>query len=150
MRIAGVIFDAVNAYDGIAVEIYVSGCTRNCPGCHSPELQSFMVGGEWNDIKEQVIEDIDNESYFIDIISIIGGDLLCQPEEEAREFVADLKKHFPDKKYWLFTGAEREEVPQWVFNEFDVIKVGRYDETQRQEGFPSSKNQKLLYKGVDY
>jgi organic radical activating enzyme len=46
MRLAGTISDVVNAYDDVAFEIYVSGCTRGCPGCHSPELQSFDVGQE--------------------------------------------------------------------------------------------------------
>ena len=27
-----------------ALEIYVSGCRRGCPGCHNPEAQAFGKG----------------------------------------------------------------------------------------------------------
>ena len=46
MKIADIIYDATNAYDGIAVELYISGCYRKCFNCHNPELQDFSVGKE--------------------------------------------------------------------------------------------------------
>lgn len=30
-----------------ALEIYVSGCTRACPGCHNPEAQGYGKGLKW-------------------------------------------------------------------------------------------------------
>jgi organic radical activating enzyme len=146
MNIAGTIKDAINAYDAIAYEIYVSGCTRNCKGCHSPELQDFSYGEKLDTRK--LMDNMHKEEGWFDIISIIGGDLLCQDEYEAIEFVLDLKLEFPNKKFWLFTGAD--EVPLLWLHLFDVVKYGRYDESQKQNGFPASKNQKIIRKGIDY
>ena len=36
-----------------ALEIYVSGCRRGCPGCHNPEAQAFGKGkSAWLWMKE--------------------------------------------------------------------------------------------------
>lgn len=31
-----------------ALEVYVSGCIRDCPGCHNPEAQAFGNGMRWD------------------------------------------------------------------------------------------------------
>ena len=148
MRIAGIIYPALNAYDGIAYEIYVSGCYRNCKGCHSPELQSFDYGEPLD--TEQLIKDIKKLGNWVDIISFLGGDLLQQDKNEVLRLLAVIKANFPNKKLWLFTGQKQEDLPLVVKKFFDVIKCGEYDETKKQEGFPASSNQKILYKHIDY
>jgi anaerobic ribonucleoside-triphosphate reductase activating protein len=148
MNLAGIMFPVHNPYDGVAYEIYVSGCLNGCKGCHNPEMQSFKYGN-YLDIAK-LIKDIQEQEQWIDIISILGGDLLSQPKYEAMLLMVALKSHFKDKKFWLFTGSTEEELPLWIKEVFDVIKVGRYNEKLRQEGFPASSNQKLLKKGKDY
>jgi len=152
MRIAGTISDVLNAYDDVAFEIYVSGCYRACPGCHSCDLQSFDVGKRLDaEAFRKLVDDIEENSDFTGIISILGGDLLCQNEDEARRFVGLLEYFFPNKKLWLFTGAEPDELPYWAKKSFDVIKCGRFDQELYIPGaFPASTNQKVLRKGVDY
>jgi hypothetical protein len=86
----------------------------------------------------------------VDKIRIMGGDLLCQNGIEVLTFCGKLIKYFRDKELWLFTGAEIEEVPDYVKTTFDVIKTGRYVQELHQEGFPASSNQKVLRKGDDY
>lgn len=144
MNLGGIVFPAHSPYDGIAYEIYPSGCTRNCPGCHNPELQDFNYG-EYLDIAK-LIEDIKSKEKWIDIISFLGGDLLCHPKYEAMLLVIAIKSAFPDKKLWLFTGATEEELPKWVKEIFDVIKVGKYIQKLHQDGFPASSNQYLIRK----
>jgi hypothetical protein len=51
---------------------------------------------------------------------------------------------------WLFTGSEKEKIPLWGFEYFDRIKVGSYKEELKQDGFPSSSNQRMLVKRKDY
>jgi len=149
VNIAGIQWDAVNAYDGVAVEIYPSGCYRNCKGCHNPQLQDYNYGEPLNSVR--LYQELNEGKQWFDIISIIGGDLLCQKPSEAFLFSYELRYEFQDKKLWLFTGADQEEIPKWCFKFFDVIKVGRYMEELRDESYElASTNQKYLRKEVDY
>jgi anaerobic ribonucleoside-triphosphate reductase activating protein len=148
------IFPAFAPYiDKVAYEIYIAGCDRYCPACHNPELHDFSLGVKFNisdKASKKLLKNIKKAQELFDIIAILGGDLLCQDEHEARRFVIWLKNHFPQKKLWLFTGVNAEELPNWTKEMFDVIKVGRYVKKLHQEGFPASSNQKLLWRGVDY
>lgn len=148
MNIGGIIWDAVNIYNGVAVEIYISGCNHQCPGCHNPEMQDFNYGEKL--FLNKIVKELEKNQDWFDIVSILGGDLLCQPNREAESFIGVLKFFLPDKRLWLFTGKEKDEIPEWCFEYFDVIKTGRYlKELPPKNGLASS-NQKLLYKGKDY
>lgn len=141
-------FPAFNAYDGVAFEIYVSGCYRNCPGCHNPDMQDFNFGKALDLF--DLMQDLTRNEKWFDIISFLGGDLLCQDIEEAKKLVWALQLGFPQKRLWLFTGAEIGDIDPTFKEAFDVIKTGVYVEELRQNGFPASSNQRLLRKGIDY
>ena len=148
MRINELVFDCTNAYKGVAVELYVSGCSRHCKNCHNPELQSYDVGEEVN--YRKLISELSSHREWFDIVSILGGDLLCQDDKQADLLVWTIRELLEDKKLMLFTGADLEEIPSWAFEYFDIIKYGSYKEELKQEGFPSSSNQRIIYKGIDY
>jgi anaerobic ribonucleoside-triphosphate reductase activating protein len=151
MNLAGIIWDAVNIYDGVAVEIYISGCYHNCPGCHNPEMQNYDYGKPFN--YKTLYEELNNNQDWFDIVSILGGDLLCQINDEAKDFSQWLKLQFKDKKLWLFTGKDFEEIEEnykWCFDIFDVIKTGRYMKNLESDDKLASFNQKLLYKGINF
>ena len=148
IKIGGEVFPAFNPYDKPTYEIHLSGCTRKCKGCHNEILQNFNYGEELNTI--EFINKLKTRVKLYDVISIMGGDLLCQDFFEAKDFINMLKLAFKKKEFWLFTGAEIHEVPLWAKEDFDYIKTGCYKEELKQEGFPASSNQKLLRKGVDY
>ena len=111
-----------------ALEIYVSGCRRNCPGCHNPEAQAFGRG------KSARLWLATNRFKFSSTtfarVWILGGDLLEQPLHEAVEFVAALRHAMPsDKALWLWTGAEGlDDVPRDLLPFFDLIKTGNYQQ----------------------
>ena len=140
MKIAGVNPNATGPYDGIAYEIYVSGCTHHCPGCHNPELQWFDYGDEWEDKKKEIFADLFDMRGWYDCIAILGGDLLSQDRKVAQEMVRELKLR-TQVPIWLFTGNDVEKIPRWVWKKFDVVKYGPYIKELRQEGFPASSNQ---------
>ena len=148
MKIGGIQFPVFKPYIKPAIEIYISGCTMYCNLCQNPELQDFHFGNTV-DINK-LIEYLGIRRGMFDIISIVGGDLLSQPSSEAVQLIFMLTNTFLDKEFWLFTGKDRKEVQDWVWSYFDYIKVGKYDNALQQEGFPSSSNQKLLKKGIDY
>jgi anaerobic ribonucleoside-triphosphate reductase activating protein len=148
MNIAGIIYDAINIYDGIAIEIYISGCIHQCSGCHNPEMQDFNFGLPLDTY--ELMNVLNRNQKWFDIISILGGDLLCQQKEEAQALMWTIRLEYPNKKLWLFTGKDSNEIPQWCFEIFDVIKTGRYMQNFEPGEKLASWNQKLLYKGKDY
>lgn len=130
-------------------DIFVSGCTRGCPGCFNPEAQSFDFG-ELLDLLQLIRKITDNDN-IIENIRIMGGDLLCSPGDEAKKLAWTLKLGYPQKKLWLFTGADRNDIPQWCYEVFDVIKYGKYIEELRDETYElATTNQRYLRKDVDY
>ena len=144
IKIAGTEFSLKNK----SFEIYVQGCYRGCPGCHNPETQPF-VGVPSVDIHEFIKEQADRVSHFPDLVKniyISGGDLLCQRESIAKEFSIEVNNYWSDKFKWLFTGCEPDELPDWVWDYYDIIKAGKYMQGLRQEGvFPASSNQVLIF-----
>ena len=149
MKIGGEVFPAFNPYDKPTYEIHISGCNNRCPGCHNELLQDFEYGEEL-DLNKFIIK-LKQRTKFYEAIAILGGDLLSQDFFEAKDFGTQLRVAFPKKELWLFTGEENIYlVPAWAKEVFDYIKVGCYDETRKQDGFPASSNQQLLKKGKDY
>jgi hypothetical protein len=148
VNIAGVIFPVFNPYQKATVEIYISGCYMKCPSCHNKELQDFKYGEKLN--KEKLISYLIEREDLFSIVSITGGELLDQNKEEAKAISYWIIHALPGKKFWLFTGKEKQDIPDWVFEYFDVVKIGCYREEEKQEGFPASKNQKVLIKGKDF
>ncbi len=148
IRIAGTEYSLNNQ----SYEIYVQGCYRNCNGCHNPDTHNFCGGKEY-DIQDFIEETYHKIKPFIEIgmiknLYVSGGDLLCQEQEVAERFSDSLDFWFGSLvRLWLFTGAgEDESIPDWVWEHYDVVKMGMYREDLRNPDgtFPASSNQKLI------
>ena len=148
MNLAAIQWPVFNPYREAAVEFYLSGCTRKCKGCHNSELVDFNFGKKL-DYKEILVY-LEQRVDLFKIISITGGDPLLQDSNEFAYFIDFLRSKFPSKELWLFTGAEFKDVPEWCKEYFAVIKTGPFIYNDRVEGFPASKNQRVLRKGKDY
>lgn len=124
-------------YEHGALEIFVSGCTRNCKGCHNPELQKYGVGKKWQRWLRENTYSIGYEySMFADKIWIMGGDLLCQQPEDIVEFLKALRKAAPDYQIIVWTGAASVvEVDPDVYELIDGAKLGAYDETLKDDEY---------------
>ena len=146
IRIAGTEFSLKRK----AFEIYIQGCSRNCKGCHNPSTHDFNGGREveissfFKDLDKKLKPFIND--CLVKRIYVSGGDLLCWDEATVKEFGNYLMLYFVDLETWLFTGAEPEELPYWIWWYFWVVKCGPYREDLRNpEGtFPASSNQKLV------
>ena len=109
-----------------ALEVYVSGCIRDCPGCHNPEAQAFGNGMRWD--KWLTANRYKLATGTFRNVWILGGYLLCQPEPaEVEEFLRSLRHIMPEEMdLWLWTGADRESVPSSVLRHIDWLKTGPY------------------------
>lgn len=113
-----------------ALEIFISGCDRACPGCHNPEAQQYGRGLKWPRWLAQNAWKIRQgpESGLFHRLWIVGGDLLCQPEHEAVELLHSLRRVGGKRmELWLWTGAETlSDVPPALRPLTDFIKTGAY------------------------
>lgn len=114
-----------------ALEVYVSGCTRHCMGCHNRELWEFDKGYdilEWLKIKDEFFK----KDQMIKQFWILGGDLLCQKSlSESAYFLKSLSEY--GKTIWLWTGADMKEVldflRQYKLTCVKYVKTGQFIRT---------------------
>ena len=109
-----------------ALEIYVSGCTRDCPGCHNPEAQAFGGGARWD--KWLAANRYKLGTGTFRNVWLLGGDLLCQTEPaEIEEYLRSLRRIMPDSMdQRLWTGAYRKDLPDNVLRHLDWLQTGPY------------------------
>ena len=120
-----------------AFEIYLSGCTIKCNGCHNPELWDFGYGDILSGHKLELIgHKINEANTLVQEIRILGGEPLDNDIDKLDAMLMYLNGRFPDKKLVLFTGynlVDLESKYKYVFDVFDKIKFGRYVEELRVE-----------------
>ena len=152
MKIAGTQF----IVDTSTLDIYVSGCTRACSGCHNPELQLFNIGTQYLEYMPRLSYQLSRP--FVDNIAIMGGEPIEQGRVNLEDFIKRLRSYdkYYKRKIGIFTGFEFKDVPYWILSSIDYIKCGRYDENLLSDNYISngvqlaSTNQKVYVRGVDY
>ena len=113
-----------------ALEIFVSGCTRACPGCHNKELWNFNKGTHLLDIFSDLLDKLDSlPKGLVERIFIVGGEPLQQPDVELK-FLLSVLHTFPFE-LWLFTGypsfiARSLLYAKDIGSYIHVLKHGRY------------------------
>ena len=132
---------------GVRVSLWVSGCDRHCPGCFNKESQSFDYGEEFtvstmNEIGLALSKD------FISGLTILGGEPLAdQNRPTVLAIVYLIKKAFPDKTIWIYTGYSYEEVKEDPILCFtDVLVDGDFIEDLKDISlkFRGSSNQRII------
>lgn len=152
--------DMVNG-EGVCVSFWTQGCPHRCPGCHNPETWDFNAGIEtdFTFIIDEIIEAMQEQDIKRNL-SILGGEPLCEENEMMVSFIVDrIKEQFKDRKIFIWTGYELEELQlknsifvNKILDNIDVLVTGRYIEAQRDISLKwrGSANQKILYKGIDF
>lgn len=136
---------------GVRVALYVSGCSRRCPGCHNQAAQAFDYGKPFtqNTIEELLLL---VASPYCAGLSILGGEPM---EGDNRATVIalckEVKERFPEKDIWMWTGYTYEELlademAREIFSHIDYVVDGPYIEAQRDLSlaFRGSANQRIL------
>lgn len=136
-----------------ALEILISGCTKRCSGCNSPELQDFNFGFEYYNWTKQIYLKVLEFDSIVENVWITGGEPLDNNVWDIWEIILHMPKH---KKIWLFTSYELEEVPLMYKVWCDYIKCGCYkkelivDDNIQYGVKLSTSNQNIYKKGMDY
>ena len=149
----------INNGPGFRITIWVSGCTHACPGCQNKHTWKYAQGHKLDDIvpytniiyKDKILNLIGDEH--IDGVTISGGDPLdqsVQALEELAKFLSNIKKRYPEKSIWLYTGYFIEDLNNYphkeVIKNCDVIIDGPYVKEKRNITIPfrGSTNQRII------
>lgn len=130
-------------YKGIKLEIFMTGCLHDCPGCFNPELQDFTVGDDMTLI--QIISKIREKREFLDGVVLTGGDPLWN-KFNTLCLVKLIREEFPELELWMYTGFDRSEIQkddirEEAFSFCDVVVTGRYDKSRPKTELTGSDNQ---------
>ena len=136
----------------------MQGCPHRCKGCHNPESWDFN-GGEYknNDILLEEIYDAISANGIQRNFSILGGEPLApQNINDTYYILWEVKQRYPSIKTFVWTGYTLEQLKEMYKNTLlenvDVLIDGPFIKAERDITlkFRGSKNQRILYKGVDY
>ena len=95
---------------GLRTSLFVSGCTRHCPGCFNPETWDFNNGDNFTELTKEILLESLSPDY-ISGLSILGGEPFEWDNQlELLFFLRDVKYFYPQKSVWLFTGFTYEEL----------------------------------------
>lgn len=149
--------DMINGI-GVCTSVWFQGCPHHCPGCHNPETWDFKGGYEisYEELEEEVLNKI-GENGIIRNLSLLGGEPLCQQNiAYAQKIAAAAKERYPNIRIFCWTGSFVENIidkyGKEVLEDIDVIIDGPFILEQRDITLPlrGSKNQRVMYNGVDF
>lgn len=133
--------------DGLRVVLWVSGCNHHCKNCHNTITWDPNEGLPFDESAEQELFDALKNSYTSGV-TLSGGDPLFPDNRETITALAQkIKKQFPQKTIWCYTGYLWEEVKQLqVMQYIDVLVDGKYVEelSDPQLHWKGSSNQRVI------
>lgn len=108
--------------EGINLSIWVQGCPHHCDGCFNQETWNFSDGEEFTPATLLYILDNINNNDVDRNLSILGGEPLCdQNIYTVLAICKYVKKRFPNKKIYLWTGyiledfnKNQKEILEWI------------------------------------
>ena len=145
---------------GCRLSLFVSGCTRYCPGCFNEESWDFASGTPFDDeMLEYIIDRLDFPH--IRGITILGGEPLhAKNLDGVHTICSTIRKELPNKNIWVYSGYTFEELlsrttNEPLLNEFfynndkpliDVLVDGPYIKERHNVALPfrGSSNQRII------
>lgn len=120
-------YDTLNGA-GIRVTLIISGCGRKCQGCNLEENWDYNYGQEFT---RQTMENllIKLKPKYIQGFTLTGGEPLeFRNLKQCTEICQKIKKEYPNKDIWLYTGFKWETVSHLeIFRFINVVVDNPYD-----------------------
>lgn len=150
------IYDIANG-PGIRVSLFVSGCTHHCKNCFNKETWDFSYGQPFTkEVQEKLLTCLDKPQ--IKGLTLLGGEPFERENQIALlPFVREVKRRFPDKDIWAFSGYDFEkditgymyrdwEATKELLSYIDVLVDGEFIEEQKSLNlrFKGSANQRTI------
>lgn len=150
--------DFVNG-EGVCVSVWMAGCPHKCKGCHNSKMWNYNDGYEIDtySLIDKIIERLRANNVSRNL-SILGGEpLSSNNKEDTLTIVKRVKEVYPKIKIFVWTGYILDDIKddttiKEILNNVDVIIDGPFIEDERDVSLKlrGSKNQRILYKGVDF
>lgn len=133
--------------DGLRVVLWVSGCSHGCRGCHNPITWALNGGLPFDQgAKEEIFAQLDQP--YVAGLTLSGGDPLhIANREEIALLVKEVKKAYPEKTIWLYTGFLWEDIKDLTFlSKVDVLIDGGFVEALKDHTlhWRGSSNQAII------
>lgn len=139
---------------GVRVSLFVSGCTHRCPGCFNEVAWDFAYGEPFT---QETIDYILNllKPDYIQGLTLLGGEPFePQNQEAVVELLRQVKKNYPNKSIWAFSGYLFEkdilsgrlgDTAEYL-SYLDVLVDGPFIEAKKNLSlrFRGSENQRLI------
>lgn len=151
MRYHNITTDDMNNGDGLRVVLWLAGCDHHCQNCQNqitwnPDGGIPFTHKEVDELFAELSKD------YISGLTLSGGDpLYTASREDVLTLVKDVRRLFPDKTIWLYTGYVWEEIKmsedaRCIVECVDVLVDGEYKESLRDVTRPwvGSTNQRVI------
>lgn len=140
---------------GVRVSLFVSGCRLHCPGCFNSGTWPFDAGKPFTAETEEKILSLLRRNH-VSGLSVLGGEPF-EPENAVvlAPFLERVKREFPRKDIWCWTGFRLEEladsVSRRMLDSVDVLVDGPFREAERDISLQwrGSRNQRILQIGKE-
>lgn len=135
--------------EGIGTALFVSGCPFHCEGCFNPETWDYGYGKEFTQKTLISLIEATDKSY-ISRISILGGEPLAPVNFETVSLIIEsLKKRFPEKRIWIYSGYTYESLNKnqlRVISKADILVDGQFIKEKKDLNlkFRGSSNQRII------
>lgn len=143
-------YDIANG-EGIRVSLFVSGCTHKCKGCFNTSAWDFNSG---NIFTQETLKEIKEalKPAYIKGLSLLGGEPFeIENASNLIDVVKDIKKEYPNKDIWAYSGYTYEElIKNDIKNELvkliDVLVDGKFilELKNPSLAFRGSENQRII------
>ncbi len=152
MNYHNITHDDMNNGDGLRVVLWVAGCDHHCKNCQNPITWDVRDGVEFD---KAAFREICTElaKPYISGLTFSGGDpLQLFNRYPIYSLARTIKRFFPDKTIWLYTGYTWEEIIDSKFLLNDVLKYvdvlvdGRFEEELKDVSYhwAGSTNQRVI------
>ena len=158
LRILDITAPDINNGNGIRITLWVAGCTHKCKGCHNAWTCDYNQGIKFIENKDAILNKLSNwlQRDYVDGITFSGGDPLDQDPlslSELMQLIKWVRRNYPNKTIWLYTGYEYEKLNKYqkeIADNCDVIVDGPFIEEKKTFDCPfrGSLNQRIIKKGT--
>lgn len=128
MRYHNITKDDMLNGDGLRVVLWVAGCNHCCKECQNPITWDPNGGLEFDEsARQEIFEEL--QKTYVSGITFSGGDPLhISNSYEVTELAKEIRKKFPQKTIWLYTGSVWEEVKNMEIAQYiDVLVDGEFE-----------------------
>ena len=138
--------DICNGSD-VGVVLWCQGCDLKCENCQNQETWEFNKGKPFTDYDFDMSL-LELRKPYNKRFTLSGGHPLAPHNlETSTEICRVIKSIMPDKKIWLYTGYNFEDIIDYqILKYVDVLVDGRFIQSQRDTtlAFRGSANQRII------